>query len=360
MPDGMGDLAVTTDVAGQTLQLGSCLSCMGTMQEASFDVVVTSPPYNIGLNYNLYNDTRDDTEYVDWLDAVSQGIKRVLKPDGSFFLNVAGSNTRPYLPFEIASRLREGGLFLQNHITWIKSIGLETESRGHFKPVGGKRFMHHNHEHIFHLTQSNDVQLDRLAIGLPFQDKTNIARRGHLRDLRCRGNTWFLPYSTVRSKAQKFNHPGTFPVELPLWCIFLHGGAGLRVLDPFVGSGTTLVAARLAQATGVGIDIDPIYINVARQRLEQLEDGAVDITLNSVEIQELMKQDPATEGDGGWQNLQIGLQKRVNKTTGHLTLTSVDLEQIKRYAFDYKRGGWQARLMAIFGRNLGPKLDGSI
>lgn len=212
------------------------------------------------------------------------------------------------------------------------------QSRGHFKPIGSKRFMHHNHEQIFHLTLNNNVELDRLSIGLPFQDTTNIARRGHERDLRCRGNTWFIPYSTAKSKAQKYNHPGTFPVELPLWCIYLHGGTDLTVLDPFVGTGTTLVAARPAGAKGIGVDIDPGYIETARQRLGQVGDGAVVVILNHREIQELLKQDPDTEHDGGWQGLLVGFQKRTNKTTGYLTLTTHDLGQIERYAFHYRRG----------------------
>jgi len=110
----------------------------------------------------------------------------------------------------------------------------------------------------------------------------------------------------------------------------------------------------------VGIDIDPKYIEIASERIKQAGEGALDITLNAQEVQELMKRDPATEGDGGWQNLQIGFQKRLNKTTGHLTLTSVNLEKIKKYAFGYTIGGWQARLIAIFGRSLGPKLDGVV
>ena len=222
--------------------------------------------------------------------------------------------------------------------------------------------MHHNHEHIFHLTLNNNVDLDRLSIGIPFQDKTNIARRGHERDLRCRGNTWFIPYSTVKSKVQKFNHPGTFPVELPLWCIYLHGVDAPTVLDPFVGTGTTLVAAKLAGARGTGIDIDAAYIETARQRIERIGVGAMDddVATRCGEIQELLKQDPETEKDGGWQGLLVGLQKRLNKRTGHLTLTAADLEQLQRYAFFYKRGGWQSRLLAIFGRSLGTKLDGSI
>jgi site-specific DNA-methyltransferase (adenine-specific) len=133
--------------------------------------------------------------------------------------------------------------------------------------LAGTRFLNHNHEHIFHLTLEGDVKLDRLAIGVPFKDKSNIARRGHARDARCRGNTWFIPYKTVQSKTGKFNHPGTFPVDLPRWCIRLHGRANAVVLDPFMGAGTTLVAARREGARGIGIELDPAYVEVARQRL---------------------------------------------------------------------------------------------
>jgi site-specific DNA-methyltransferase (adenine-specific) len=111
------------------------------------------------------------------------------------------------------------------------------------------------------------VRLDRLAIGVPFKDKSNIARRGHARDVRCRGNTWFIPYRTVQTKAEKFNHPGTFPVDLPRWCIRLHGKPGATVLDPFAGAGTTLVAAEREGAVGIGIEIDAAYVAVAMERL---------------------------------------------------------------------------------------------
>jgi site-specific DNA-methyltransferase (adenine-specific) len=360
MADGMVWPGGTESAVDQGIIQGDCLDVMASkVTKGSIDIVVTSPPYNLNLAYNLYDDTRTEADYIGWLVEVAGKIKDVLKPEGSFFLNVAGSNSQPWLPFELIVRLRGAGFKLQNHITWIKSISMESGSSGHFKPIGGKRFMHHNHEHIFHLTLTNNVELDRLAIGIPFQDKTNIARRGHERDLRCRGNTWFIPYSTVKSKAQKFNHPGTFPVELPLWCIYLHGGTSPIVLDPFMGTGTTLVAARLAGARWIGIDIDPAYIETARLRLRQVREKAMDVTLNRDEIQELLKQDPATEKDGGWQGLLVGFQKRLNKTTGHLTVTTGDLEQIQRYAFHYTRGGWQNRLLAVFGRTLGPKLDGS-
>jgi site-specific DNA-methyltransferase (adenine-specific) len=111
------------------------------------------------------------------------------------------------------------------------------------------------------------VKLDRLAIGVPFKDKSNIARRGHAQDLRCRGNTWFIPYDTVQSRAEKFHHPGTFPVTLPRWCIRLHGQPDATVLDPFAGTGTTVVAAALEGARGIGIELDPSYLAIARERV---------------------------------------------------------------------------------------------
>ena len=249
-------------------------------------------------------------------------------------------------------RLRKEGFHLQNHITWIKSIGIGSASTGHFKPIGGRRFMHHNHEHIFHLTLDNDVELDRFAIGIPFQDKSNIARRGHPRDLRCRGNTWFIPYPTVKTKAQKYWHPATFPVELPLWCIYLHGRKPAVVLDPFLGTGTTLVAAHFAGAEGIGIDIDATYIETACKRLSEAVEDTLLVTLNSQETAELFKQDEAKRSGGGWQARIVSFQQRINKTTGTLALTEDDVEWIKKYGSRPEDGSWQKWLHAAFNRHI--------
>jgi len=126
------------------LYRGDCLSVMKRLAPQSVDVVVTSPPYNIGLLYNTYSDRRKEEEYLDWMTSVAQGIKRVLRPDGSFFLNITGSSTMPWLPFELIVRLRS--LFrLQNHIAWVKSITVGENPVGHFKPVNSARFLHRNH-----------------------------------------------------------------------------------------------------------------------------------------------------------------------------------------------------------------------
>jgi hypothetical protein len=80
------------------------------------------------------------------------------------------------------------------------------------------------------------------------------------------------------------------------------------------------------------------------------------IVLTTEELAELDRQNPATKGNGGWQRLIVGLQEKVNRFTRELVLDGRDLERIARYAFDYKRGGWQGRLTRIFGRTLGPNL----
>jgi site-specific DNA-methyltransferase (adenine-specific) len=248
---------------------GDCLHELPRLPAGSVDVVVTSPPYNLGLAYREYDDRLAEDAYLDWMLRVATELRRVMHPEGSFFLNVSGSSTAPWLPFELIVRLRRH-FVLQNHIVWVKSIAIGRDAVGHFKPIGGQRFLHHNHEHIFHLTISGATKLDRLSIGVPFKDKSNIARRGHAQDLRCRGNTWFIPYDTVKSKSEKFHHPGTFPVDLPRWCIRLHGKPDATVLDPFMGTGTTVIAAHMEGAQGIGIEIDATYVATARNRLEAL------------------------------------------------------------------------------------------
>ena len=267
-----GEIVADGRVEPHRLIQGDCLDVLPTLAAGSVDVVVTSPPYNLGIAYRRHDDQMAEQAYLRWLLGVAEQVRRVMAPDASFFLNIAGSSTSPWLPFELIVRLRER-FVLQNHITWIKSVAVGADSVGHFKPVGGQRFLHHNHEHIFHLTLTGQVKLNRLAIGVPFKDKSNIARRGHAQDLRCRGNTWFIPYETVKSRAQKFHHPSTFPIALPRWCIRLHGKQNATVLDPFMGTGTTLVAAALEGARGIGIELDPAYLDIARERISGLGDA---------------------------------------------------------------------------------------
>jgi site-specific DNA-methyltransferase (adenine-specific) len=243
---------------------------MARLPSEHVDLVVTSPPYNLGVRYRRFSDRQDRQSYLRWCKKWAAEIRGVLKASGSFFLNIGSAPSNPMLPHEIVMQLRE--LFvLQNTIHWIKSIALETESHGHFKPISSKRFLNDCHEYIFHFTRSGRVEIERLALGVPYQDKSNIARWSHTRgaDLRCRGNTWFIPYQTIQSRTKERPHPATFPVALVENCIKLHGVSRVQtMLDPFLGIGNSALAAKnLGVKKFIGFEIDETYLAEAKRRL---------------------------------------------------------------------------------------------
>lgn len=246
---------------------------MKQLDSHSVDVVVTSPPYNIGIKYGAYQDKKSHQEYLDWCEGWGIEIARVLKSDGSFFLNLGNSSGNPFFAFEVATHLCGGDLFqLQNTIHWIKSISIDrdegTQSVGHFKPINSQRFLNDCHEYVFHFTPHGNTKLDRLAVGVPYADKSNIERWSHTKgkDKRCRGNTWFIPYKTIHQRAKQRPHPATFPTELAVKCIRLHGRKNAIVLDPFLGIGHSAFAAKECSdlvSKFIGFDVDEEYLKVA-------------------------------------------------------------------------------------------------
>jgi len=253
------------------LRLEDCVEGMSRLPDRNIDLVVTSPPYNLGIRYRRYSDRQDRQSYLNWCATWATQIRRVLKPCGSFFLNIGSAPSNPMLPYEIVFQLRD--LFvLQNTIHWIKSIAIDNRTLGHFKPISSKRFLNDCHEYIFHFTIDGKIDIDRLALGVPYQDKSNIARWSHTsgRDIRCRGNTWFIPYQTIQSRAKERPHPATFPVALAQNCIKLHGASGVRtMLDPFLGIGNSAVAAKKCGVRRfIGFEIDKAYLAETRRRLE--------------------------------------------------------------------------------------------
>lgn len=257
------------------LRHDDCLEGMAKMSNATIDLVVTSPPYNLGIAYSRYSDRRARGDYLDWCHAWAVELRRLLKRDGSLFLNLGAAPSNPLLPHELVLRLQD--LFvLQNTIHWIKAISIEddaglTTSRGHFKPISSPRYLNDCHEYIFHLTPEGKTPIDRLALGVPYADKSNIARWGHTggKDRRCRGNTWFVPYETIQRRAKERPHPATFPVQLAEWCIKLHGIHRVEtMLDPFLGIGNSAVAAKRSDVKQfIGFEIDEEYLAEAKRRL---------------------------------------------------------------------------------------------
>jgi len=271
----MADKNQNTRVESYKLEIKDCIEGMQSMTAESVDLVVTSPPYNLGIKYTNYQDTKNRSDYLNWSRLWAIQVKRVMKDKGSFFLNLGSAPSNPLVPYELIVALKE--LFvLQNTFHWIKSITVQKKdgelvSAGHFKPLNSNRYVNDCHEYVFHLTKHGNTPIDRLAVGVPYSDKSNIGRWSHTkgRDKRCRGNNWFIPYKTIVSRSKQRPHPATFPVELAEFCIKIHGGKPSAVmLDPFLGIGHSALAAnRCGIQSFIGFDIDPTYIKLARSAL---------------------------------------------------------------------------------------------
>jgi site-specific DNA-methyltransferase (adenine-specific) len=274
--------SITAGSATGRFYKADCLEVFARLPPRSVDVIVTSPPYNLGIQYRRYHDALTPEDYLTWTDAWVGAAARVLRSDGSLFLNVGAKPTDPWTALDVAQAAR-AHLRLQNVIHWIKSIAIDRESAGaaagltrdlavgHYKPINSDRFLNDCHEFVFHLTPEGQTPLDRLALGVAYQDQSNISRwRNAAQGVRCRGNTWFIPYETIQRRERDRPHPATFPSQLPEQCLRLHGLSRIQVaMDPFTGLGSTAVACARLGINFIGSDIDEVYLTEAAARMKE-------------------------------------------------------------------------------------------
>jgi site-specific DNA-methyltransferase (adenine-specific) len=261
--------------------LADCLDVLAALPAGSVDVIVTSPPYNLGIRYNSYSDTMSPEAYLEWTGRWIGAAARVLRQDGSLFLNVGAKPSDPWTALDVAQAARPH-LKLQNIIHWVKSIAIEREATGagagltrdlavgHYKPINSERYLNDCHEFVFHFTPGGESRLDRLALGVPYQDQSNAARwKAGAEGVRCRGNTWFIPYETIQRRDRDRPHPASFPSRLPEQCLRLHGLDRIQVaMDPFLGLGSTAVACARLGIDCIGTDLDESYLRLAVERTQ--------------------------------------------------------------------------------------------
>lgn len=269
---------------------GDCLEVLPALPAGSVQAIVTSPPYNLGINYRSYDDRLPRADYLGWTGRWVSAAARLLSEHGSLFLNVGGKPTDPWTALDVAQAARPH-LHLQNTLHWIKSIAIDRDAAGagadlsadlavgHYKPINSVRFVNDCHEFIFHFSPTGHTPLDRLALGVPYQDASNVTRwRAAGGGKRCRGNTWFLPYDTIQNRDKDRPHPATFPPRVPEYCLRLHGVDRMTVAaDPFTGLGSTAVACATLGVSFLGCELDEDYLKEAIERTKQAiadSDGA--------------------------------------------------------------------------------------
>tara|TARA_B100000424_G_scaffold251902_1_gene227759 strand:+ start:855 stop:1646 length:792 start_codon:yes stop_codon:yes gene_type:complete len=248
-----------------------CLNVLPTLSDKSVDLIITSPPYNIGRSYNKYNDNRKD--YVSWLIKIFNDCCRILKTDGHLFLNLSSTKNYPFACYKIAEQL---DWQLQNNIIWAKSIEIDGYVRGYSTPTSSKRYLQNGWEHIFHFTKNGNTEIDLEWSGVPYNTDYNNAVRNEKRSGKSWRTTTTCWYYTYKSKATKeINrqitgdklHPAIYPNSLVEKCIKVSGLKKGIVLDPFMGTGTTGLVAKKYNLNFTGIEIDQDYFEFAKQRI---------------------------------------------------------------------------------------------
>ena len=162
------------------IHLQDCVEGMLALPAKSVDIITTSPPYNLGIDYGTYEDSKPRQEYLEWLDKVFAAVKHCLKDDGHFWLNMGYSNIDPWVGMDVGNIARRH-FILQNNFTWVKSIAINDITSGHFKPINSNRFSNPTWEHLFHFTKTGAVVCDKLAVGVPYMWDCNIDNSGRVR-----------------------------------------------------------------------------------------------------------------------------------------------------------------------------------
>jgi site-specific DNA-methyltransferase (adenine-specific) len=244
--------------------------CMAAVRDCSVALVVTSPPYFAGKQYEeeLERDGVPGSyaEYLTLLEEVFTECKRTLEPGGRIAVNVANLGRKPYrsLAADVIDIFQRLGLLLRGEVIWQKGEGAAGNCAwGSFRSPANPVLRDITERVIIaskgRVYRARSVR-QREREGLPHETRVDADEF-----MAATLDLWEIPPESAR----RVRHPAPFPVELPERLIHLYTFRDDLVLDPFVGSGSTLIAAAKTGRRYVGYDLDPDYIDVARRRIEE-------------------------------------------------------------------------------------------
>jgi site-specific DNA-methyltransferase (adenine-specific) len=223
--------------------------------------MVTSPPYNASKEYD---DDLTLDEYLDLLQRVMAETYRVLVTGGRACINLANLGRKPYIPLHayMIEFMLDLGYYMRGEIIWDKGASASSSTAWGTWMSAVNPVLRDVHEYI--LIFSKDTFSRQKS-----PSQSSISRDEFLENTK---SVWTI----AAESARKIGHPAPFPEELPQRLIQLYTFTGDLVLDPFCGSGTTCVAARRAGRGYIGYDVNQDYLDLARSRLDQCEEDAVD------------------------------------------------------------------------------------
>jgi DNA modification methylase len=227
---------------------------MDDLPDGSVHLMVTSPPYNVGKDYD--EDFSLD-EYLAFLRRVWAEVYRVLAPGGRACINIANLGRKPYVPLHtyiIQDWLALGAL-MRGEIIWNKAASSAGSTAWGSWTSAANPTLRDVHEYILVFSKGR--------FGRPAKDRSNSISKEEF--LEFTKSVWTFP----AEKARKVGHPAPFPVALPYRLIQLYTFVGDVVLDPFLGSGQTAIAAVQAQRHFIGYEISEEYAALAERRIAE-------------------------------------------------------------------------------------------
>jgi site-specific DNA-methyltransferase (adenine-specific) len=227
---------------------------MSELPSNSVHLVVTSPPYNVGKEYDK---DLNLNEYREFLKKVFCEVKRVLVPGGRLCINIANIGRKPYLPLHvyIIQDILELGFLMRGEIIWNKAGGGSPSTAWGSWLSAKNTTLRDQHEYILVFSKDTFTRQN------PFNRKSTISRDEFLEFTK---SVWTFPAVSAKG----IGHPAPFPVELPYRLIQLYTFEGEVVLDPFMGSGQTAIAALKSKRFYIGYEIVQEYVELAQRRIE--------------------------------------------------------------------------------------------
>jgi len=225
---------------------------MKEIPDHSVDLMITSPPYNVTKDYD---ENLSLIEYLDFLTQVFQETYRVLTDGGRACINVANLGRKPYIPLsDHISLIMQGlGFKMRGEIIWHKGAGAGVSMAWGSWQSASNPVLRDTHEYILVFSKGSYKRKQG--------EKGNTITREQF--MEWTKSVWtFHPES-----AKKVGHPAPFPIELPRRLIHLYSFSDDIVLDPFMGSGTTAIAALESKRRYIGYETNQAYLSVAEKRL---------------------------------------------------------------------------------------------
>jgi DNA modification methylase len=262
------------------LLMGDCLRVLPTLPDNSIDLIVTSPPYADNRK-KTYGGTAPD-EYVEWFLPISSQLLRVLKPTGTFVLNikekVVNAERHTYV-IELILAMRQQGWLWTEEFIWHKKNSYPGKWPNRFRDAW-ERCLQFNKQRQFHMYQDNvripmgdwaKTRLRNLSETDMQRDESKVGSGFGKRIANWVGRELVYPTNVLHlaTESNNRNHSATFPVELPKWFIKLFTQENDIVLDPFMGVGTTALAAQSLARHFVGIEIQEEYVRLAQAALDK-------------------------------------------------------------------------------------------